>query len=50
MTCCQCSLQDAITLNVFIFIIISEMFQAIVDHLQVNKKLLYTKVLLAYMF
>jgi len=50
MTCCHCTLQDAIIPNVFIFSIISEMFQAIVDHLQVNMKLLYTKVLLAYMF
>jgi len=47
MTCCQCALQDAIILNVFIFNIISEMFHAIVDHLQVNMKLFYTKVLLA---
>jgi len=50
MTCCQCTLQDAIILILFIFSIISEMFQSVVDHLQVNMKLLYTKVLLTYMF
>jgi hypothetical protein len=43
-------LEDAIIRNAFIFSMISKMFQAIVDYLQVIMKLLHTKVLMDFMF